>query len=145
MRQAAAERAPQADRIVRDVLYNSGKHRPERAVLNGTMECGVARSCTDVQDPLADGKHVQPGDGVDVDQMCRTREAENHDRYQALAARQHPAVLRRQLRQQSHRLRQGLRPMVGERCGFHQSALPMVIGLAPARRASSGASSCEWR
>ena len=59
-----------------DVANNSGKHRPERAVLSGTMECGVARPRTDVQDLVADGEHVQPSDSVDVDQMRRMCEAE---------------------------------------------------------------------
>jgi len=57
---------------VRDVTNDGGKHRPERAVLNRTMKRGVARPRTDVQNLIADGEHVQPGDGVDVDQMRRT-------------------------------------------------------------------------
>lgn len=72
---AAAERAPQADRIVGDVANNTGKYRPERTVVNGTMERSVACPRADVQDLIADGEHVQPGDGIDVDQMRRTREA----------------------------------------------------------------------
>jgi hypothetical protein len=57
VRQAAAERAPHPDRIVRDVSNHSSKHRPERAVLDRTMERGMARPRTDTQarqssDPL---------------------------------------------------------------------------------------------
>ena len=111
-----------------DVANHSGEHRPERAVLNRTMERSVMHPCPDVQDLVADGENVQPGDGVDVDQMRRTREAKSHDRHEALATRQNPAVLRRQLSQQPHRLRQSFRPVVGERSGFHRSALPIVIG-----------------
>ena len=84
---------------MRDVTNDGGKHRPERAVLNRAMKRGVTRPGTDVQDLVVDGERVQPGDGVDVDQMRRTREAESHDRHQALATCQDPAILRRQLRQ----------------------------------------------
>jgi hypothetical protein len=106
------------------VTNDDGKHRPERAALNRTMKRGVARPRTNAQDTIADGEHVQPGDSVDVDQMRGTREAESHDRHQALAARQDPAIVRRQLRQQPYRLRQSLRPVVGERCRFQRSLLP---------------------
>jgi hypothetical protein len=138
--------APRKKSRARDVANDSGKHRAERAVLNGTMERSVARPCTDAQDTIVRGEHVQPGDGVDVDQMRRTCEAESHDRHQALAARQDPAILRRQLRQQPHCLRQSPGPVVGELSWFHRSALPTVIGEpAPSWGASSGARSCERR
>ena len=110
---------------------NTGKHRPERAVLNRTMKRGVARQCADVQDLIADGEHVQPSDSVDVDQMRRTCEAEAHDRHQALAAHQDPAILRRQLRQQPHRLRQSLRPVVGEGCRFQRLRSRWSASRAP--------------
>jgi len=75
------QNVPHPDRIVRDVANHGGKHRPERAGLNGTMERGVTRPCTDAQDTIVRGENVQPGDGVDVDQMRRTCEAESHDRH----------------------------------------------------------------
>ena len=136
MCQAAAKRAAKADRIMRDVTNDGGKHRPERSVLNETMKCGMAHPGTDVQDLIANGEHVQPSDSVDVDQMRGAREAESHDRHQALTTRQNAAILRRQLRQQPHRLRQSCRPVVRKRCRFHRSALPMVVAQLCA--ASSG-------
>ena len=121
---------------MRDVTNDGGKNRPERAVLNGTVKRGVARSGTDVQDVVVDGERIQTSDSVDVDQMRWTCEAESHDRHQALTTRQNAAILRRQLRQQSHRLRQSCRPVVRKRCRFHRSALPMVVAQLCA--ASSG-------
>ena len=82
------------------------------------MECGMARPRADVQDLIADGEQVQPSDSVDVDQMRRAREPESHDRHQALATRQDPAIPRRQLRQQPHCLRQSRRPVILKRCRF---------------------------
>ena len=105
MCQAAAKRAAQADRVVRDVTNDGGKHRSERTALNRMMKRGVARPRADAQHLIADGEHIQLRDGVDVDQMRRAREPESHDRHQALAARQDAAILRRQLRQQPHCLR----------------------------------------
>ena len=82
-----------------NVTSDGGKHSAERTVLNRTMKRGVARPGPDVQNLITDREYVQPSDGVDIDQMRRTREAESHDRHQALAARQDPAILRHQLRQ----------------------------------------------
>ena len=106
MRKAAAERAAQPDRIMRDMTDHSGQHRAERAAAlpdDGRRRGAPARRCAAL--PSRDGKPVEPGDGVDVDQMRRPRQAESHDRHQALPARQHPAVLRRQFGEQPHRLR----------------------------------------
>jgi hypothetical protein len=66
---------------VRDVANDSAKHPPEWAVLHRVMERGVAHPSPDVQDAVARGEPVQPGDGVDVDQMRRTRQPERHDRH----------------------------------------------------------------
>ena len=127
MRQAAAKRAAQADRIVRDVTNDDGKHRPERAVLYWTMKRGMARQGTDAQHPIPDGEPVQPGDGVDVDQISRPRQAKIHDRDEALPTSQHTAVLRRKFSEELHRLLQRFRAAIGEGRGFHRSTIADAV------------------
>ena len=62
---------------------------------------------------------VEARDLVDVDEMRGLRQPERHDRHQALPARQHAAVLRRDLRQNLQRLVERLRHMADERRGLH--------------------------
>ena len=97
------------------------------------MERRVAYPRADLQHAVALGQKVEPGDPVDVDQVRRARQAERHDRRQALSAGQHQSVARRQLGEQLHRVGQSLRAVIGERRRFQLPALPADAGLAPAR------------
>ena len=72
-------------------------------------------------------------DAVDVDQMRRLRQPERHDRHQALPARQHPAVVGRDLRQHRDRLSERLRRVIAEGGGFHGSFIDPRAVRARAR------------
>ena len=74
------------------------------------------------------GDLVEPCDLVDVDEMRRLGQPERHDRHQALPARQHAAVLRRDFRQNLQRLveRRGTWRMNG--AGFMRQIGPACEG-----------------
>ena len=74
--------------------HHAGQHRPQRASLYRAIEGDVPHSRANAQHAILRGKPVQPGDGVDVDQISRLRQAEIHDRDEALPTSQHTAVLR---------------------------------------------------
>ena len=104
MCEAAAERAAHADRVMRDVPHDGGQHDPERTIDDRAMELGMAHAGADAQRAIPDRQTVEPGDGVDVDQVCRAGEAKGHHRCEALPARQYPAVSRRELSEEPQRL-----------------------------------------
>jgi hypothetical protein len=101
---AATESAADPDRIMSDMPGHTGQHRPQRARLYRTLEGGVPYQRANAQHALFRGKPIQPGDGVDVYQVGRPRQSEIHHRDEALTASQHPAILRRQICEQPHRL-----------------------------------------
>ena len=119
MRQAAAEGAAHADRIMRDVAHDKSQQLAERIIDHGFVKRGVAHARADAQRFAVAGDAVEAFDFVDVDQMRRLGQPERHDRHQALPAGQHAAVLRRDLRQNLQRLVERARHMADEGCGFH--------------------------
>ena len=64
-----------------DMLHHDGEHRAEPAVLDLAMKRGMADPRADAQPTLLHNKPVEPGNGVDVDQMRRARQAERHHRH----------------------------------------------------------------
>lgn len=127
VRKAAAEGAADADRVMRNMPCHAGQHRPQRASNYGAIEGGVPHSRANAQHAILRGKPVQPGDGVDVDQISRPREAKIHDRDEALPTSQHTAVLRRKFSEELHRLLQRFRAAIGERRGFHRRTIADAV------------------
>ena len=74
------------------------------------MEITVAHRRADTQFVMSYRQPVKPGDRINIDEMRRARQAESHDRHQALPS-QHSAVVRRQLLEQCHRVAQSRRTM----------------------------------
>ncbi len=70
---------------------------------------------------------AQPVDAVDVDQMRRPRQPERHDRHQALAARQHAAIVGRDLRQRRDRLIDRLGRVIAKGGRLHRA---LTVGLS---------------
>ena len=93
VRDAAAERAAGADRMMRDVAHHRGEQAAERAVLHRLLERRMAHAGADAELAVLDLEAVELGDAVDVDQMLRPRQPERHGRHQALPAGQHAAVV----------------------------------------------------
>ena len=58
---------------MRDVPHHSGKRRAERTVLDTLMKRGMAHAGSDAQPVIFHKKPVKPRNGIDVDQMRRTR------------------------------------------------------------------------
>jgi len=81
VRQAAAERAAHADRIMRDMLHYNGEHRAEPTVLDPAMKRGMPDPRADAQPAAFRDKPVEPGNGIDVDQMRRARQTVRHHRH----------------------------------------------------------------
>ena len=95
MRQAAAEGAAHADRIMRDVAHDIGEKFAERIIDHRFVERRVAHAGADSERLPVAYDFIEPHYVVNVDKMCGLGEAKRHDRDEALAARQHAAVLRR--------------------------------------------------
>ena len=127
MRKAAAEGAADSDRIMPNMPRHAGQHRPQRASIYRAIESSVPHPRANAQHAILRGDPVQPGDGVDVDQIGRPRQAEIHDRDEALPASQHTAVLRRKFSEEPHRLFQRFRAAIGEGRGFHRRTIADVV------------------
>ena len=97
----------------------SASNAAERPAKLRLVKRGMAHARADHQAIAVDREPVEPGDFVDVDQMRRLRQPERHDRHEALPARQHAAVLRRDLGQSLQRLIERPRHMADERRGLH--------------------------
>ena len=120
MRDAAAEGAARANGIVRDVTHHRGEKPTQRPVRHGMVEGGVAHAGADAKPLALDGEAPQRLDPIDVDQMCRARQAKRHDRHQALAAGEHAPVLARNLGKGLDRLFDRLGRVISERRGLHR-------------------------
>ena len=103
-----------------DVPHNRAQQYPERTFGGRTVEVGMTHPRADAQFAVSHCQLVERGDGGDVNQVRRARQTERHHRHQALAARQHPAVLRRQLGEQPHGMIQAGRAMIGEWRRLHR-------------------------
>ncbi len=97
--------------------------RPKRAVAHRLVERRVAHAGADPQLVAIDLDGRKLLNPVDVDEVRRLRQPERHDRDEALPARQHAAVLRRDLRQHRDRLGERLRCVIAEGSGFHSVVL----------------------
>ena len=120
MRQAAAERAAHADRIVRDMARDDVQQLSPadcRSPVCETPHAARRRQSTSVFPSLA--ILSRPGDLVDVHEMRGLREPKRHDRNETLPAGQHAAVLRRYFGQDLQRLIEGLRRMADKRRRLH--------------------------
>ncbi len=102
-----------------DVAGDEGQQRTERVVGDRLVEGGMAHPGADGQRLAVALDLVEALDRVDVDQMGRLGEPEGHDRHQALAAGQHPAVFAGHLRQDRQRLVERAWHMVDEGRGLH--------------------------
>ena len=119
MRDGAAKGAAGADRMVRDVAHHRRQQPAQRPVHDRTMERRMPHAGADAKLAVLDRQALERGDAVDVDEMRRPRQAECHDRHQALAAGQDAAVLRRHLGQQRDGFVDRLRCVIAERGGLH--------------------------
>ena len=119
MREAAAHGPAHADRIMRDIVHDRRQQCAEWSRLDRFMECAVAYARADDQHAVLDNEFIEAGDLVDVDEMCRTRHAERHDRHEALPAGQNAAVLRCDFGQNRQRLIQGSRRVTNKGRWLH--------------------------
>ena len=121
MRDAAAERAAGANRIMGDVAHHGGEQSPERPSTTGVWKAAW-RTQAPMHSLLAlDGQSPQRLDPVDVDEMRRARETKRHDRHEALAAGEHAPVFGRDLGQRIDRLFDRLGCVIAKRRGLHRS------------------------
>ena len=88
----------------------------------------MAHASTDAQRAIPHCQAIEPGDGVDVDEVRRAGQAKGHHRREALSARQHPAFLRREFGEQPHGGLQCGGAVIGERRRLHRS--PSQAGAA---------------
>ena len=86
MRQAAAERAAIADRIMRYMTHHVGQKLSQRPFANRPVECGVTNAGADDKFVADDGNAVERFDAVYIDKVCGLSEPERHGRNEALAA-----------------------------------------------------------
>ena len=70
MRQAAAERAAVADRIMGDMAHHVGQQLAERPVADRAMERGVAHAGADRKLAVHNRDAVERRDAVDIDEMA---------------------------------------------------------------------------
>ena len=124
MGEAAAERAADADRVMRDVADHAGQQGAERPRDHRTMERRVPHAGADGERIAGDRQAVERADRVDVDQVRRPRQAERHGRHQALAARQDAPVVGGELFEQRDRLGDRDRRVIDERRGLHRPLIP---------------------
>ena len=107
---------------VADVSHGLGDQGPtvrDPLVLEQRL---LAHEGADVQHAFAQVDHVEAGDAVDVDEDVRLGRAELHQRYEALAAGEHPHVGCPV--QQEHCVLDRRRRVVGERRRLHRSTFP---------------------
>jgi hypothetical protein len=122
MRNAAAEGAAVADRVMRNVTDHLGKERAEGAGANAPLKRRVTNARADDQPAIADGERGELFDVIDINEMGGPGEPEGHGRNQALTAGQHAAVLRTKFSESRQRLGERLRRVIAERGGLHGSA-----------------------
>ena len=144
MRHAAAEGAAGADRMMRDAAHDRGEQLAERTVAHRLVERRMAHAGADAELAAVDRDLVQLLDAVDVDEVRRLRQPERHDRHEALPARQHPAVVGRDLRQHRDRFVERLRRVVAKGGGFHRALVLRALGRAPRRRSIFGTFTIFW-
>ena len=118
MRQAAAEGAAGADRVMGDVAHDRREQPAERTIHDRAVERRVAHAGADRELAVRRPRAVELRDAVDVDEMRRPRQPERHDRHEALPAGQHAAVVGRDLRQRRDRLVDRLRRVIPKGGGF---------------------------
>ncbi len=104
---------------MRDVARDKSEEFSERIIDDGFVERGMAHACADGQNLSVAGDLVEAGDLVDVHEMRRLGQPERHDRHQALAARQHAAILRRDLGEDFQRFIERARHVADERRWLH--------------------------
>ena len=119
MRQAAAKSAAHADRIMRDVARDKREQFAERIIDDRFVERGVAHAGADRQNFSVAHDAIEAGDVIDVDEVGGLGQPERHDRHQALAARQHAAILRRDLGKDFQRFIERARHVADERRWLH--------------------------
>src|SRR3954447_26223252 len=122
MSDTAAERAARADGIVRDVAHDRGQEAPKRPIHHRLVKSRVADARTDGEPVAVNGKSPQRRHAVDVYEVAGAREAECHDRNQALATGEDASVLTGNLGQGSHRLVDGRGCVVLKWRGLHRSS-----------------------
>ena len=124
MRDAAAERAARADRMMRDVAHDGGREacRADPRT-TGLIERRMAHAGANRRACRPRPRAGERFDAVDVDEMRGTRQPERHDRHEALAARQHAAILGRDLRERRDRLIDGLGRVIAKGAGFIGSSV----------------------
>ena len=121
MGEAAAERAAQPDRVVRNVAHDPGEQRPGRTFDHRAVERGMAHARPDRKHAALDREAIETGDRIDVDEMRRPRHAERHHRDEALTAGEDAAVLRTEFSEVRQRVIDRLRRVVDERRRFHRA------------------------
>src|SRR6516165_10732962 len=114
VRQAAAERAAHADRVMRDVTRDLAQQFAERIVDHRFMKGSMTNTSADRQYLSIGHDLVETGDLIDVDEMRGLCQPERHDRHQTLSTRQHAAVLRRVDGEKSQRLVERFRCVANE-------------------------------
>ena len=92
MSDAAAERAADPDRQMRDAVRDRRQETRQRPRRHRLLEDDVAGQGTDRDDAVALADAGKTGDAIDVDEHSRTREAEVHRRHQALPSGEHAAI-----------------------------------------------------
>ena len=132
MGEAAAERAAIADREVGDVADHVAEEFAERSVADRLVERGMPHAGADAKLAIGNFEAFERRDAIDIDKMARLGEPECHGRNQALAAGQHPAILRRHLGEQRDGFVDCFRRVIAERRRLHRAdfiRLVSTLGL----------------
>ena len=128
MGEAAAKRAAQPDRIVRDVTDDPRQQRAGRIWRYRAVERRMAHAGADRKHAVGDREAIETGYPIDVDEMGRPRHAKRHHRDEALTAGEHAAILRAEFSEVRQRVIDRLRRVIGERRWFHR-ARPLAVTL----------------
>ncbi len=97
---------------------------PERAGRDGFVKRRVAHGRADREHLSVIGDAAEARDVVDVDEMRGLGQTKRHDGDETLPAREHAAILRRDLRQNGERLVERARHMADERRRLHAGGSP---------------------
>ena len=135
MRQAAAERAAIADRIMRDVTHHVGQKLSQRSFANRPMECGVTNAGADDKFAADDGEPVKRLDAVDIDEVRGLGEPKRHSRDEALAAGEDAAVLGGKFGKQRDRFVDRFRRVIAEGGRLHRAMDAPFTGGSQSPRA----------
>ena len=121
--EAAAERAPVADRRMRDMGDGLAQQGRVRSDFRRAGKFDMARQRADGEDIAAQGYSLELGDRADIDHQFRTDQPQIHRGHQALATGQQlGAVAMRD--QELQRVGDAGGACVGESRGFHRYDLP---------------------